>query len=148
MSESIKEKIRNTTFERYGVDSVLQLDTIRQKTNLSLSNTCVKQKINSTKYKNIHDFEKEHDCTLQSNLVKQFGQGWLGLKLDKLKLNEHATFIKNDDIDKIIDCISNYKSSFEYNIVSYVKSIYSGEIIVNSKKIIAPLELDIYIYLS
>jgi len=37
------------------------------------------------------------------------------------------------------------QSSYEIEIVNYIKTIYDGEIITNSKKIIYPFELDIYL---
>lgn len=46
-------------------------------------------------------------------------------------------------------CLSCYKaqtaSKAEIEVKEYIKSIYSGEIIDNSRKIIAPYELDIYL---
>ena len=144
-SEDIKAKIQETTRERYGVNNVLQLDEVRQKTYASIKSDEVKNSIVKTKVDEIHKFEQENDCTLYTTLRKQYGQGWIHLPLERLTLHGHASFIKNSDIPKIIDYIEQQGSSFEYDVRNYVKSIYNGEIITNTRSIISPLELDMYI---
>ena len=144
-SDSVKTKIRTTVQEKYGVDSVLQLDQVREKTYESMQDQSTKDKIQESKQLNIRKFELEHDCTLFNTLRSKYGQGWINLPLERLTLNGHASFIKNSDIPKIIDCVESNSSSFEREVKNYIKSIYSGEIIFNTRKVISPLELDIYI---
>lgn len=142
-SENVKQKIRTTTNNRFGVDSVLQLSKVRQRAYDVLNETSLK--IRQTKLTNIQNFETENDCTLKTTLIKQFGQGWLKLNLPELTLNGHAHFIENKYITKIIDCVESNGSAFEYDVRNFVRSIYSGKIICNSRSIIPPLELDIYL---
>lgn len=144
-SEDIKDKIKTTVQEKYGVDNVLQLDEVRQKTYDAIKSDEVKSSIAKTRLAEIHKFEQENDCTLYTTLRKQYGQGWIHLPLERLTLHGHASFIKNSDIHKIIDYIEQQGSSFEYDVRNYIKSIYNGEIITNTRSIISPLELDMYI---
>lgn len=144
-SEHIKSKIRQTCKSKYGVDNVLKLDRVRQNTYKSINTDEVKTKISKSKLDAIKQFEIEHDCTLFNTLRAQYGQGWIKLPLERLILNGHASFIKNSDIPKIIECVEQNGSSFEYDVRTYIKSIYNGKIIINTRSVISPLELDIYI---
>ena len=60
----------------------------------------------------------------------------------------NSAFIKRLDLPKIekYSSINHYQSSlFEIEITDYIKSIYSGEIITNTRDVLKPYELDIYI---
>lgn len=144
-SEEVKSKIKQTCIKKYGTDSILKLESTRQKTNEAMKSTKVKDKISKAKLNKIKQFELENDCTLFTTLRKRYGQGWIKLPLERLVLNGHASFIKNSDIPKIIDCVEGNGSSFECEVRDYIKNIYNGEIITNTRSIITPLELDIYI---
>lgn len=143
-SEYGKQKIKETCLERYGVESSLQLDRVRQATYESIRDKSTKDKILNTKLDNIKQFEIDNDCTLFTTLRDKYGQGWTKLNLERLVLNNHATFIKNSDIPKIIECIEKNGSEFEYEVREYVKSIYSGQLLFNTRSLISPLEIDIY----
>ena len=143
-AEEIKQKIKETNKIKYGVESILQIDSIRQKTYQSMS-YCT-DKIYQTKLNNIRQFELKHNCTLYTTLRKKYGQGWLNLPLERLVLNSHATFIKNTDIPKIIEYVeTSRKSIAEADIITFIKTFYDKEISHTNRHIIAPQELDIYL---
>ncbi len=144
-SEEIKKKIKITINEKYNVDSILKLDQVREKTYKSMQDQSTKNKIRESKQLRIHQFELENDCTLFNTLRTKYGQSWIHLPLERLTLNGHASFIKNSDIPKIIDCVKSVGSSFEQEVKKYIESIYSGKLIFNTRKVISPLEIDIYI---
>lgn len=57
-------------------------------------------------------------------------------------------FVKNDDYNKLTDLYNFWKngqSTLELKILDIVQELYSGKIIVNTKQIIGPKELDIYL---
>ena len=75
-----------------------------------------------------------------------YGQGWLSLKLPKINRNHNAHFISNDYLSLIQDYSSAYHASNkEKDLYNKLKDVYNGKIIHNTKLVIAPQELDIYI---
>ena len=132
-SSEIREKACKTMIERYGTDFLKHSHDIGQKTRL----------------KHIADFEKENDCTQKLKLIQEYGQGWLYLSktFDELKYCG-CKFIKNSDVEKLkeyCDNVTSISSVKEKEILAYLKSIYTGKIITNLRRVINPLELDIYI---
>lgn len=119
--------------------------------------TCIKKfngKMNAgawkTRRNRIETFEKEHNCTSTNKLYAKYGQCIKVLNLPKIMINRQNSAISNDYlpiIQKFVDNynISNVRSSVEDIIISDLKKIYNGEIVHNTRKIIKPLELDIYI---
>lgn len=130
----IKEKMIATTRERYGVDNISCLPGIREKANQTI-------------HKDIIDFEKANSCTILTSLVEKYGQGWLTLNLPRISYKRYS-FISNDLIPQIEEYFKQGNTSTsrsEKEILDFVRSIYDGEIIENSRLIINPLELDIYL---
>jgi len=110
----------------------------------------IQRKINETRNKNISKFEQENNCTRIYTLVEKYGQGWYHANLNLRKLfHQNNTFVLNDDIPLIEEYVGLHKyqnaSYAEKQVVEYIKSIYSGELIENTKSIITPYELDIYV---
>ena len=72
----------------------------------------------------------------------------LNIKIITFETDNHY-YISKDDIFKLEDYFSKTEMSgtsySEKEIVDFIKSIYDGKIIENSKKVISPKELDIYI---
>ena len=91
-------------------------------------------------------FEKENNCTQISKLIEKYGQGWLALKIPTINRNGHAHFIENKYISQIEKYNSMYHpSNKEKDLYTFIQSIYSNTIKYNTKQIIKPLELDIYL---
>lgn len=132
-SPEIKEKAYKTMIEKYGTDFLKYINNIGQ----------------STRLQHIADFEKENDCTQKIKLIRKYGQGWLYLSktFDELQYCG-CKFIKNSDVEKLKEYCENVKSTSsikEKEMLSFLKSIYTGKIITNLRRVINPLELDIYI---
>lgn len=93
--------------------------------------------------------EEENNCIyIQDLLSKTKSSGWYQSGIvTPLKIDGHL-FIRNDDIHKVFDYDNNAYNTYsikEKYIVDSIKKVYSGKIIENSKSIIKPKELDIYI---
>ena len=132
-SSEIREKAIKTMIERYGNNFSKYIHNIGQK----------------TKLQHIADFEKENDCTQKLKLIQEYGQGWLYLSktFDELQYCG-CRFIKNSDVEKLKEYCENVKSTSsikEKEMLAFLKSIYTGKIITNLRRVINPLELDIYI---
>ena len=126
------EKRKNTILTKYGVEHFTYI-----------LNNGLQSEI---KQQNIRDFETENDCTEVFTLIKKFGQGWYRAKIvDLIYKGEQRAFVKNKDIPLIEQYYENRSSTGETEIKLFVKSVYSGTLIENSRKIIPPYELDIYI---
>ena len=126
-----------TSLEKYGVSNVSQ--TLE-----------VKKKVAKTRQKFIDTFEKENDCTQFKKINEKYGQGWKNILQDlTIYKSGHDAFVDNSCIHLIIDYYNREKetgiSNEENEFYLYLQSIYKGEIIRNSRNIIPPLELDIYI---
>lgn len=116
-------------------------------------------KAKMTYNKRVNAFLLQNNCTEVTDLVSLYGQGWYKAK-DKILTEQDFVWddsvskttkywIKNSAIPKIEAYIKenkfNQSPHGEKDIVNFVKSIYNGLILENSKKIITPYEIDIYI---
>lgn len=156
--KTTKNKVKHKTKASenlYSLHCSFRTEEVRQKskkTKLLLYGSSTYNNPNKTKetnkYKN-EQFEKEYNCTQIGKLIQLYGQGWLSLKLPKLERNRAAHFIENKYIPEIELYASQYHnnrcSNKEKDLVKFIKSFYKKQIIENSKHIIPPQELDIYI---
>ena len=148
-SNIIKQKMRETCLSKYGVTNIYCKPNVQiLARNNSHSNEANNKRI-STQYNHIRQIAKQLDAIFVQDLLKQTkSSGWYQCGIvNTIKYNNYV-FIKNEDIQKVLDYDSNaYKvySLNEKKIVEAIKANYSGIIIENSKKIIAPKELDIYL---
>jgi hypothetical protein len=142
-SPIIREKITNTFNEKFGGNSPFSNSHIKDKA----KNTYINNKI-----KYIEDNIKNHQCKYISHIDK----GNSNIEYTLLCERTNKTFLigySNLRIRILSNMeISPYfrpmygKSEMEYNILKYIKNNDNiNDIIANSKKIISPLELDIYI---
>ena len=125
-----KEKSKQTCLDKYGVEYALQSEEIKNK---------IKQ-TNLEKY--------GVTCTLQSEKVKndiikhnqeKYGCDWYTQSDDFKEKCENTVLNGPDSINTI------WKSEAENTIYNAISIIYDKEIFINTKKIIYPKELDIYI---
>lgn len=130
-SKEVQEKIKQTNLDRYGVEYTLGSKELRDKFE---SDFCTKNSVTSILSLGIK-YHKKISKKYHENILK-FG---------------NKNFIKNDLIQEVIEYdkkLQNeakvYNSRFEKEIHEWLQSIYSGEIQVNTRRIITPLELDFY----
>ncbi len=156
-NQMIKEKVFNTNLKRYGVKIPAQTLEIQKK----ISNTCQKKygvkwftqteefsKIVSIKNRERYDYLKN-----LNNLNKEFiKSNFFNEKGHFLRENFCKYFgykpIRAYQLLKHFDIKYEKQggsSLYEEELKKFIKFIYSGTIIENSRKIINPYELDIYI---
>lgn len=118
--------------------------------------TCLEQfdgKMNGgawpTRKAKIEQFEKEHNCTSVKKLCSMYGQAWRVLDLPRIMINKQNSAISNVYLPKIQEFAQKYgltvKSTAEDVLRQDISTIYKGAIKSNTRKIITPLELDIYL---
>ena len=136
-SEEVQEKIKQTNLAKYGVDNPWKSKQIIDK-------------IKNIKLRNIQNFEKENNVVLLKKLNLDYIHRVVE-DLDVIEFKNHL-FIRNSDIKlakeldkKYREEAKTYNSKYEVEIHEWLKSICLGEIQVNTRKVITPLELDFYI---
>ena len=166
LTKEIKDKARKTLLDNYGVEHPLQNDELLKKakiTNLNIFGTeCVffnediKNKIKNTQLNKLN-YAKSQNLVTINDLVKMFNRDettilndirLLNLKIIKFD-NDFRFYIETSNLPILSDFFSKTdacgKSYCEKELVDFVKSIYFDEIVENTKRIIPPKELDIYI---
>lgn len=163
-SIEIRQKIKETVLKRYNVDNVVKSDTIQQK----IKATCIKKygvdhasKSKVTREKTRKTLRKKfanlYASYLSTRNIECLSSKDEYLNLDPLvfKCNSCGTIwiytSTNASLGDVIcphcDSLKSYKgrSRLEDNIFKYISSIYSGRILKDTRKVISPYELDIYL---
>ena len=155
-SKEVQAKIKQTNLEKYGSSNVFASEYGKQKikeTNLSRygcenggASKQAQEKIKNTRYKHILDFCKQNDCVPLTDINVDYSVKD-SIFHNRLLLYNDRYFVKKEDIDEIISHVptSTGQSVIENNIAKYIESIYSGQIIRNTRTVIRPKELDIYL---
>ena len=166
LTKEIKDKARKTLLDNYGVEHPLQNDELLKKakiTNLNIFGTeCVffnediKNKIKNTQLNKLN-YAKSQNLVTINDLVKMFNRDettilndirLLNLKIIKFD-NDTRFYIEKSNFPTLSDFFAKTNtcsiSYSEKELVDFVKSIYFDEIVENTKRIIPPKELDIYI---
>ena len=155
---SLKKKVENTSFKKYGYKNAFQNNNWQKEkggTKNSWSEQARKhRKENYEKLgiKNTNWSKQTFDILKNKNSFTKY--------LDKLPLeNRTITYIANN-LNVIYDVIRNryikwnlfdeyplqqFRSTPEIEIVEYIKSFYDKNIQINTRQIIPPFELDIYL---
>ena len=118
--------------------------------------TCIEQfdgKMNGgawpTRRAKIEQFEKEHNCTSVKKVCTMYGEAWRILDLPRIMINKQNSAISNIYLPKIKEFAQKYgltaRSTAEDILRQDISTIYKGTIISNTRKIIKPLELDLYL---
>ena len=131
-NEKIKTQINETTFRKYGVENVFKSSIIRDKITKTTNDNTIKKykeiinitKITETNYECL--CEKNHHFTIYKSLLNQ-----------RIKYNVKLCTVCNP--------IDSQNSDSENKTLNFIKENYDGDIILNSRNIISPLELDIYL---
>ena len=151
----IREKIKNTVISKYGVDNISKMDDIK----IKKENTCLK----NHGVKIISQHNRFKDLIKDINIIKLSEK----YELNFLNINEDSFFFKCDKCDKeyeiskkvfytrielqTILCtkcnpVNSFSNSgYEIQLQFFIKENYNKEIVLNSRKIIYPYELDIYL---
>ncbi len=142
-TEESKKNHKKTVSERYGVENISQINAVKKK----------KEELNINKL----TYAKSLNLISVDELAKKFDRNE-GVIIDDIRLlnlkiikfnNDVRFYIEESNLPILSDFFSKTdecgKSYSEKELVDFVKSIYSDEIMENTKRIIPPKELDIYI---
>ena len=155
----IREKVKRTNIERYGCEYPMQNETIHQKIkNTMLERYGSKTYFQSAEYrKKIFDgFQKWKKYVVPLFTSDEYtGERtkeylWKCVKCGNVfKQHIHTTCIDGEYgyIPRCLKCYP-YCMGFSYkekDVLDFIKSIYNGEVIENTRTIISPKELDIYL---
>ena len=157
-NKEIQEKRKQTNLEHYGVEYPFQLQEIQEK----YKQTCMKKYgVDSPrKLKIIQDKaektrrQKYYDKFLlllnKKNIsLEMTKEEYINADIFKYKClicnNIFETEKSNPQIIYCSNCSQKLYSLEEKELLKWIKSIYSGEVIENNRKLIFPYELDIYI---
>lgn len=156
-TNEFREKSKQTCLEKYGTEYITQSEhfkSISRKTciehfrvdNAWKSEEIIRKSIQN-RINKVTQFELENECTSIATVIDIYGQGWLSIK-DQIKLLHLGknTFVANSELVKIEEYSNTHtRSKTEDELFNFIKSIYDGPILRNSRSIIKPLELDIYL---
>mgnify|MGYP003571250476 CR=1 FL=1 len=166
--ESTKERKRHTVLKHFGVEHPMQSKEILNKskqtllTKYGVEHISQVQSIKDRKKRkqyilNFKKLSKYSDYVLPNFTVEDYlknginNQSWICVKCGKTFVQKymHSTghIYELSCCPRCLDCypfVSGY-SYKEKEVVDFIKSIYNGEIIENTRKLISPLELDIVI---
>ena len=96
----------------------------------------------------LNAFAINNDCTRKRDLINEYGSGWYQAGIVPLIKQSGVLFVKNEYIPKIIEyskLTNTYTSKYERDLVDFIKTFYFDDIILNTRNIIHPMELDIYL---
>lgn len=148
-----REKFQKTIKERYGATSISHLPDWQEKVDATKLRKYGSRTYNNaekmveTKKIRATDTEQQKDCILVSTLKEKYGTGWTQSKLysEIVFFDNGRAYVKTADIPKIQEYAEESGSHLETEIYKYIKSIYSGLVIRRIRKVIDPLELDLFI---
>ena len=155
-SKDIQEKIKQTNVKKYGAENIFASEYGKNKikeTNLERygcinggASKQAQEKIKKTKNRKIEQFCKENNCIPLTEVDVDYSVKD-SIFHNKLLLYNDRYFVRIEDIDEIVNHTpKNYNQSvIENDIFDFVRSIYLGTIIRNTRNIIKPKELDIYL---
>lgn len=154
-----REKMKETCLERYGVEYGMQSDAAKEKYKLTMLEkygvehpmllTSVKDRVcatNMTRY-GVGNVSTRHYSL--DTIAKLADEDWLvSAYMERpvasiaaelgISVQPIYTRLREYDVEK-------YGSAFEMNIISFIKTITDSCVVQNTRKIIAPHEIDIYL---
>ena len=139
-NEGVKEKSKHTIKERYGVDNVFQLDMFQMKAKSSRIESL------SVPYfgeRHITHFENYNKEFVVQNFVKD-NYFLFDDALDYFNVNQSSldAFKRRNEI---VYPNKHSKHQMQNEVYDFIKTIYSSDVVCDTRKVIAPLELDIYV---
>lgn len=142
-SDEVKEKARKTNFKKYGVSNASQNEEIKEKRKTTNINKLLYAK--NQNLISVDELSKKFSKynTTIIDAIKRLNIEIITFDLDKrYYINSNDIYLLSDYFCKTEMSCTSYS---EKELVDFVKSIYSDEIMENTKRIIPPKELDIYI---
>ena len=138
-SNAVKEKIKATNLSRYGYTSASKNEIISNKAKIALRQHYYESFVNALKSKGITLLSNKEDYIADRQLTLKCSCGYTWVNESAYGNNYQHIFCKK--------CASNYRTSLvEKELVDYIKSIYFGNIIENSRDVLTNnRELDIYL---
>jgi hypothetical protein len=139
-NKNVKEKIKRTNLDRYGVESTLLLNDVKEKikrTNLDRYGVDHISRFNNPEsFRLLSDkewLEKEYEVKSSVKIAEEIG----------VTPSIVGRYIVNHGLKS--DRWSTSISYQETEVLNFIKSIYDGELISNSREIVKPKEIDIYL---
>lgn len=136
--QNIKDKIKNSCIEKYGVSTSLMLPISRNKSKRIIKDKAYHHMLNTpSEYEPLFSYDEFMESDLKKTYLK-----WRHKKCGNIVYGRYTT-------GKILahcrECYPYSSSISEKELLEFIKSIYKGEIIENTRLVINPKELDIYI---
>ena len=157
-SKDIQDKIKQTNLERYGTENVWSSDIIKKRIkNALIKKYGVENILQSKEYiEKIKKTQKEKYYDIFINNLYKINLQLLDTKEEFINNTEHkfkclkcnTEFLSGFTNIQVVHCINCFKRSLsnkEKELYDFIVSIYQNKVIKNTRKIISPLELDIYI---
>lgn len=138
-SKEIQNKIKSTNIEKWGVDNPSKSEEIKNKIGLKTS------KVWNEKYKRYYKENHDLDIISYKDSIYNIKCNKCNSEYEIHKFLLANRILLNTEICTSCNVLRDGSSGYENELKSYIKSIYSGEIIENSRSIINPYELDIYL---
>lgn len=135
-NESVLEKSLNTMINRYGHAYSMQVDSIKNKI-ITNSKITKKEKI-------INNSNNIIDIDYVNNIYRVFCDSCRNI----FEITPHIFILRSKyktTICTICNELDSHKSGMEDKLVDFIRSKYNGEIVLNSRKVIPPFEIDIFI---
>ena len=155
-SKEIQNKIKKTNLKRYGTENVFASDYGKNK----IKQTCLDRygcenggaskkaqaKIKATREQKSREFCNQNDCIPLTELDVSYSVKD-SIFHNRLLLYNDRYYVKSSDIDEILqhEPMSTGKSVIENNIALFIEQHYNKTIIRNTRSVIKPKELDIYL---
>ena len=142
-SDEVKEKVRKTNLKKYGVSNASQNEEVKEKRKtININKLLYAKNQNLISVNELSKKFSKYDTTI-IDAIKRLNIKIITFDLDKrYYINLNDIYLLSDYFCKTEMSCTSYS---EKELVDFVKSIYSDEIMENTKRIISPKELDIYI---
>lgn len=158
-SPFVNNSLKQTNLQRYGVEYYPQTNSFKksvEETNLKKlgvkTNLLDEEFVKRKKRNDFDNYYKEKLCNLEEIKPLFSKEEYIGKRRHfeykwKCKAcgEEFEDYIFNTHVPRCPKCFPFVKSRPEKEVGDFIKEIYSGEVIENSREIIPPLELDIYL---
>ena len=135
--KEILDKTLNAITAKYGVDNVSKLVDIKDKKKKTLKKTWIRRV--SKNFNDIHIIDGNYDTKVLNIMCLQNHIYSIPLDLLYNRKQLHINYCT------VCNPLSNNTSQAERDVLEFIKCNYSGIVITNSKNIIPPYELDIYL---
>lgn len=156
-SDEIKEKIKDTNLSTFGFENAMQSEEVKSKVRNTLeqeyggvgyASEIIREKSILTRNENLKAYIDDNDLVLISSLELKYPE----VSLNNVEICEYQNshliskegmykaLTKDEELKKI-----GYLSKYEVELHEWLKSIYSGNILLNSKIPNSSLELDFYL---